>query len=53
MWMLRLATAIAASLTASVSVGWAWQVRAMSSAEPPNSIDHGGLGDHLARLRRR
>src|SRR5207344_1737299 len=29
----RLATASAASLTASLKVGWAWQVRAMSSAE--------------------
>ena len=25
-------------MTASVSVGWAWQVRAMSSADAPNSI---------------
>src|SRR5262245_41969420 len=37
-WMLRLATAMAASLTASVRVGWAWQVRARSSAEPENSM---------------
>src|ERR1700689_4626800 len=34
----RLATASAASLIASVSVGWAWQVRAMSSDEAPNSM---------------
>jgi hypothetical protein len=34
----RFATAIAASFTASDIVGWAWQVRARSSAEPPNSI---------------
>ncbi len=38
MWIVRLATAMAASLTASVSVGCAWQVRARSSAEPPNSM---------------
>src|SRR5665647_2906915 len=36
--MARLATAMAASLTASGSVGCAWQVRAMSSAEAPNSM---------------
>src|ERR1700685_322704 len=34
----RLATASGASLIASVSVGWAWQVRAMSSDEAPNSM---------------
>src|SRR5260221_5615686 len=34
----RLATAIAASLTASDSVGCAWQVRAMSSEDAPNSM---------------
>src|SRR5690349_7623956 len=34
----RLSTASAASLIASVSVGWAWQVRAISSDEAPNSI---------------
>ena len=34
----RLATASAASLTASLNVGWAWQVRAMSSDEAPNSM---------------
>src|SRR6476620_9872455 len=34
----RFATAIAASFTASGSVGCAWHVRAMSSAEAPNSI---------------
>jgi hypothetical protein len=34
----RFATAIAASFTTSDIVGWAWQVRARSSAEPPNSI---------------
>ena len=38
MWMARFSTAIAASFTASDSVGWAWQVRARSSDEPPNSI---------------
>src|SRR5438105_2376421 len=37
-WIDRFSTAMAASLTASVSVGWAWQVRAMSSDEAPNSI---------------
>src|SRR5437868_220185 len=37
-WIARLPTASAASLTASDRVGWAWQVRARSSAEPPNSI---------------
>ena len=37
-WMARLPTASAASLMASERVGWAWQVRARSSAEPPNSI---------------
>ena len=31
-------TAMAASFTASLIVGWAWQVRAMSSEEAPNSI---------------
>jgi hypothetical protein len=40
----RLSTARAASFTASFSVGWAWQVRARSSAEPAV----GGLvGQHL------
>ena len=38
MWMARFSTASAASFTASDRVGWAWQVRAMSSAEAPNSI---------------
>ena len=38
MWIARLPTASAASFTASVSVGCAWQVRARSSADPPNSI---------------
>ena len=38
MWMARFSTAMAASLTASDMVGWAWQVRARSSEEPPNSI---------------
>src|SRR5215813_8030116 len=37
-WIDRLPTASAASFTASVRVGWAWQVRAMSSAAAPNSI---------------
>src|SRR5215210_4332437 len=36
--MARFSTASAASFTASVSVGWAWQVRAMSSDDAPNSI---------------
>ena len=47
-WIARLSTASAASFTASVSVGWAWQVRAMSSAERAELHRHGGLGDHLA-----
>ena len=34
----RPSTANAASRTASDSVGWAWQVRAISSALPANSI---------------
>ena len=38
MWMARPSTASAASFTASLSVGWAWQMRATSSAEAPNSI---------------
>jgi hypothetical protein len=38
MWMARLSTANAASRTASDNVGCAWQVRARSSDEPPNSI---------------
>jgi len=33
-----LLTPPAASLTVSVSMGWAWQVRARSSAELPNSM---------------
>src|SRR6266478_3779990 len=37
-WIERLTTESAASLIASERVGWAWQVRARSSAEPPNSI---------------
>ncbi len=37
-WIDRLSTPIAASFTASDIVGCAWQVRARSSAEPPNSI---------------
>src|SRR5215813_13840756 len=37
-WIARLATASAASLTASGSVGCAWQVRAISSAAAPNSM---------------
>src|SRR4051794_39889198 len=36
--MARFSTASAASFTASVSVGCAWQVRAISSDDPPNSI---------------
>ena len=36
--MARPSTARAASFIASLKVGWAWQVRAMSSAEAPNSI---------------
>ena len=38
MWIARPSTARAASLTASASVGWAWQVRAMSSLLAPNSM---------------
>ena len=38
--------------TASASVGWAWQVRARSSAEPPNSISDRRLA-RSARPRRR
>lgn len=38
MWIWRFSTANAASLTASDMVGWAWQVRAISSDDPPNSI---------------
>ena len=38
MWIARPATASAASLIASLRVGWAWQVRAMSSAAAPNSM---------------
>src|SRR5437667_9363867 len=34
----RLSTASAASLVASESEGWAWQMRAMSSLDAPNSI---------------
>src|SRR5262245_20792649 len=34
----RLSTASAASFTASFNVGCAWQMRARSSAEPPNAI---------------
>ena len=44
----RLSTASAASLTASGSVGWAWQVRAMSSAEAPNSMAIAASRDHVA-----
>ena len=36
--MALLSTDKAASLTASEKVGWAWQVRAISSALAPNSI---------------
>src|SRR3989304_2668099 len=35
---------MAASFTASGSVGWAWQVRAMSSAEAPNSMASAACG---------
>ena len=38
MWIALFATSIAASFTASASEGCAWQVRAMSSADAPNSI---------------
>ena len=38
MWIARPSTASAASRVASESVGWAWQVRAMSSALPANSM---------------
>src|SRR6516225_8067124 len=37
-WMARFSTANAASFTASVNVGWGWQVRAMSSDAAPNSM---------------
>ena len=37
-WIGLLSTASAASLTASVKVGWAWQVLAISSELAPNSI---------------
>jgi len=37
-WMLDLLTAIAASLKDSLTVGWAKQVRATSSALPPYSM---------------
>ena len=48
MWIGLKKAASAASLTASASVGWAWQVRARSSDEPPNSISTADLVDHLA-----
>src|SRR5690606_7814385 len=38
LWMARLSTAMAASWMASDRVGWAWQIRARSSAEPLNSM---------------
>ncbi len=38
MWIALPSTASAASFMASGRVGWAWQVRAMSSEEAPNSI---------------
>src|SRR5690606_37781930 len=38
LWMARLSTAMAASWIASDRVGWAWQMRARSSAEPLNSM---------------
>ena len=41
----------AASRTASEKVGWAWQVRAMSSAVAPNSIATQTSCDQLAGLR--
>src|SRR3546814_20567602 len=37
LWIARLSTAIAASWIDSDRVGWAWQMRARSSAEPLNS----------------
>ena len=49
--MLRPSTARAASRTASAKVGWAWQVRAMSSRLPPNSIASDRLGDQVAGAR--
>jgi hypothetical protein len=36
--MALLSTSRAASLSVSDNVGWAWTVRAMSSALPPNAI---------------
>ena len=47
-WIARLPTASAASFTASGSVGCAWQVRAMSSAERAELHRHRRLGDHVA-----
>ena len=47
-WIERLSTPSAASRTASERVGWAWQVRAISSAEPPNSISTTASCDHVA-----
>src|SRR5690606_28657437 len=38
LWIARLSTAMAASCTASDRDGWAWQMRARSSAEPLNSM---------------
>src|SRR5690606_5317861 len=38
LWMARLSTAMAASCTVSDRDGWAWQMRARSSAEPLNSM---------------
>ena len=45
--MARVSTSRAASLNASERVGCAWQIRAMSSALPANSIVGDGLGDHV------
>ena len=50
MWIGLAKVASAASLTASSSVGWAWQVRAMSSDEAPNSMAIADLGDQRAGL---
>src|SRR5260221_14343756 len=51
MWMARLSTANAASFTASVNVGWGWQVRAISSDAAPNSMATAASAIHVAGVR--
>ena len=46
--MARPSAARAASFTASVSVGWAWQVRARVFGRAAELHQHRRLGDHLA-----